>query len=66
MQLICVQNVTKTDFNIFPEYLFPNLAPLTSDTSISVRVNLALCIHQLAENALRFLEYSSQVCACIR
>ncbi|XP_064461325.1 phosphoinositide 3-kinase regulatory subunit 4-like [Ornithodoros turicata] len=55
-----VQNVPRSDANIFPEYILPNLAHVALDSAVLVRVALAENIAILAETARRFLEIASQ------
>ncbi|XP_070561673.1 phosphoinositide 3-kinase regulatory subunit 4-like isoform X2 [Ptychodera flava] len=54
--LALVKNVPRSDANIFPEYILPNLGNLTQDAVVAVRVAYAENIASLAETALRFLE----------
>lgn len=56
--LTLVKTVPKSDANIFPEYLLPQLAQKVQDSAVIVRVTLAKNIAALAETALRFLEMS--------
>ncbi|KAK3104962.1 hypothetical protein FSP39_014143 [Pinctada imbricata] len=51
-----IKTVPRSDANVFPEYIFPNLSHLTQDPSVMVRVAYAENIAQLAETALRVLE----------
>eukprot|EP00058_Branchiostoma_floridae_P025412 XP_002610902.1 hypothetical protein BRAFLDRAFT_115340 [Branchiostoma floridae] len=51
-----VKTVPRSDANIFPEYILPNLSHLTQDEVVAVRVAYAENIAVLAETALRFLE----------
>ncbi|XP_052829468.1 phosphoinositide 3-kinase regulatory subunit 4 [Octopus bimaculoides] len=51
-----LKSVPKSDANIFPEYIFPYLSPLTQDTVTLVRAAYAENIAQLAEIALRVLD----------
>jgi len=51
-----VKNVPRSEGNIFPEYILPNLNFLTNDAEVIVQVSLAENIACLAETALRFLE----------
>ncbi|XP_077998060.1 phosphoinositide 3-kinase regulatory subunit 4-like [Glandiceps talaboti] len=54
--LALVKAVPRSDANIFPEYILPNLAHLTQDDVVAVRVAYAENIASLAETALHFLE----------
>ncbi|XP_072035782.1 phosphoinositide 3-kinase regulatory subunit 4-like isoform X1 [Amphiura filiformis] len=54
--LSIVKSVPRSDANIFPEYILPNLSPTTQDEIVMVRVAYAENIAVLAETALRFLE----------
>lgn len=52
----CLDSVTKisrSDANIFPEYILPELAPLATDPNTCVRAAYAKNIATLAEIALR-------------
>ncbi|XP_044262700.1 phosphoinositide 3-kinase regulatory subunit 4 isoform X2 [Tribolium madens] len=51
-----VQQLPKSDSNIFPEYVLPGLAPLAVDPNICVRAAYAKNIATLAEIALRYLD----------
>ncbi|XP_052760753.1 phosphoinositide 3-kinase regulatory subunit 4-like [Mya arenaria] len=51
-----IQNVPKSDVNVFQEYIFSNLSHLVHDSSTVVRAAFAENIAQLAESALRVLE----------
>ncbi|KAK6633048.1 hypothetical protein RUM43_012791 [Polyplax serrata] len=53
-----VKNVPSSDANIFPEYVLPGLAPLTTDPVILVRSAYAQNIADLAEIALGYIESS--------
>ncbi|XP_022087879.1 phosphoinositide 3-kinase regulatory subunit 4-like [Acanthaster planci] len=54
--LTLVNSVPRSDANIFPEYILPNLSNLPQDEVVLVRVAYAENIAVLAETALRFLE----------
>lgn len=56
--LTLVSSVPRSDANIFPEYILPNLADITQDEAVIVRQAYAENIATIAETALRFLEYS--------
>jgi phosphoinositide-3-kinase regulatory subunit 4 len=51
-----VQQLPRSDSNIFPEYVLPGLAPLAADPSTCVRAAYAKNIATLAEIALRYLD----------
>eukprot|EP00794_Sanderia_malayensis_P015350 gene15350-16926_t len=51
-----VKNVPRSEGNIFPEYILPNLSYLTNDPEVIVQIALAENIASLAETALKFLE----------
>ncbi|XP_970683.2 phosphoinositide 3-kinase regulatory subunit 4 isoform X1 [Tribolium castaneum] len=51
-----VQQLPKSDSNIFPEYVLPGLAPLAGDPNTCVRAAYAKNIATLAEIALRYLD----------
>ncbi|XP_031568622.1 phosphoinositide 3-kinase regulatory subunit 4-like [Actinia tenebrosa] len=51
-----VKNITRSDANIFPEYILPSLSWLTQDAEVVVRLAYAESIASLAETALKFLE----------
>lgn len=51
-----VKSIPRSDANVFPEYILPNLARITQDEAVLVRVAYAENIAELAETALRFLE----------
>uniref|UniRef100_A0A131YJM6 non-specific serine/threonine protein kinase n=1 Tax=Rhipicephalus appendiculatus TaxID=34631 RepID=A0A131YJM6_RHIAP len=50
----------RSDANVFPEYILPNLMHVTLDSAVIVRMALAENIALLAETALRFLDLSTQ------
>lgn len=54
--LTLVKSLPRSDYNIFPEYILPNLADLAVDEAVVVRMAYAENIAVLAETALRFLE----------
>lgn len=61
--LHCLKMVTfipDSDINIFTEYIFPLISPLTSDKDLSVRIRFAKHISHFAEESVRFLELSKQ------
>ncbi|KAG5888474.1 hypothetical protein JTB14_022104 [Gonioctena quinquepunctata] len=51
-----VSKIPRSDANIFPEYILPELAPLATDPNTCVRAAYAKNIATLAEIALRYLE----------
>lgn len=51
-----VQQLPRSDSNIFPEYVLPGLAPLAVDSNTCVRVAYAKNVARLAEIALRYLD----------
>lgn len=55
--LTLVSSVPRSDANIFPEYILPNLEDIVKDEAIIVRQAYAENIATIAETALRFLEY---------
>ncbi|XP_069112623.1 phosphoinositide 3-kinase regulatory subunit 4-like isoform X1 [Argopecten irradians] len=54
--LVGIKSVPRSDANVFPEYIFPNLTHLTQDPATMVRATYAENIAQLAETALGVLE----------
>ncbi|CAN8016185.1 unnamed protein product [Ixodes persulcatus] len=58
--LTLVKTVPRSDANVFPEYILPNLMHVTQDNAVIVRMALAENIAVLAETALRFLEMTTQ------
>ncbi|XP_018329607.1 phosphoinositide 3-kinase regulatory subunit 4 [Agrilus planipennis] len=54
--LTLIKRVPRSDANIFPEYVLPELSPLATDPNTSVRAAYAKNIATLAEIALKFLE----------
>ncbi|XP_018572792.1 phosphoinositide 3-kinase regulatory subunit 4 isoform X2 [Anoplophora glabripennis] len=51
-----VVKIPRSDANIFPEYILPELAPLATDPNTCVRAAYAKNIAKLAEISLRYLE----------
>ncbi|CAH1967764.1 unnamed protein product [Acanthoscelides obtectus] len=51
-----VSKIPRSDANIFPEYILPELAPLATDPNACVRAAYAKNIATLAEIALRYLD----------
>lgn len=49
-----VQRLPRSDANIFPEYILPELAQLATDPNACVRAAYARNINDLAEISLRF------------
>ena len=61
--LHCLRRVSfipDSDVNIFTEYIFPLIAPLTSDKNMSVRIKFAKNISHIAQESVRFLELTKQ------
>ncbi|XP_035206634.1 phosphoinositide 3-kinase regulatory subunit 4-like isoform X1 [Stegodyphus dumicola] len=54
--LTLIKSIPKSDSNIFPEYILPNLSHIPHDEAVIVRMAYAENIAVLAETALRFLE----------
>ncbi|GFT53351.1 phosphoinositide 3-kinase regulatory subunit 4 [Nephila pilipes] len=54
--LSLIKSITRSDSNIFPEYILPNLSHIAHDEAVIVRMAYAENIASLAETALRFLE----------
>uniref|UniRef100_T1ISE1 non-specific serine/threonine protein kinase n=1 Tax=Strigamia maritima TaxID=126957 RepID=T1ISE1_STRMM len=50
-----VNSVPRSDANIFPEYILPNLSHLTHDETVVVRIIFAENIAELAEIALKYI-----------
>lgn len=55
-----IDTLPRSDANVFPEYILPNLMHVTLDSAVIVRMALAENIALLAETALRFLDMSTQ------
>ncbi|KAH8041953.1 hypothetical protein HPB51_019694 [Rhipicephalus microplus] len=55
-----IDSLPRSDANVFPEYILPNLMHVTLDSAVIVRMSLAENIALLAETALRFLDLSTQ------
>lgn len=51
----------KSDTNVFPEYIFPEIASRATDSSVAVRIAYANNIAKLAETAVRFLDQTQQM-----
>lgn len=51
-----IDALPRSDANVFPEYVFPEIAPRATDSSVAVRVAYANNIALLAETALFFLD----------
>ncbi|XP_066254532.1 phosphoinositide 3-kinase regulatory subunit 4 [Euwallacea similis] len=51
-----VQRLPRSDANVFPEYILPELAQLATDPNACVRAAYARNINDLAEIALRYLD----------
>ncbi|QRV84883.1 phosphoinositide 3-kinase regulatory subunit 4 [Ceratobasidium sp. AG-Ba] len=56
--LMLVAVITPSNASIFPEYIFPNVRHLATDTDESVRCMFAQCIAPLADTASKYLELS--------
>ena len=56
--LCLVKTLPRSDANIFPEYVLPSIASLSTDPATIVRVAYAHNIATLAETAVRYLEQS--------
>ncbi|KAG8181600.1 hypothetical protein JTE90_017721 [Oedothorax gibbosus] len=54
--LSLIKSIPRSDINIFPEYILPNLSHIAHDEAVIVRMAYAENIASLAETALRFLE----------
>lgn len=54
--LTLIKSIPRSDSNIFPEYILPNLSHIAHDEADIVRMAYAENIAVLAETALRFLE----------
>ncbi|XP_055523812.1 phosphoinositide 3-kinase regulatory subunit 4 [Wyeomyia smithii] len=61
--LSLVRNLSRSDANVFPDYILPAIAPLATDSSTMVRVAYARNIATLAETAVGFLEQSQFSCS---
>lgn len=53
-----VARIPRSDANIFPEYILPELAPLATDPSTCVRAAYAKNIATLAEISIRLENYT--------
>ncbi|XP_065073829.1 phosphoinositide 3-kinase regulatory subunit 4 [Ochlerotatus camptorhynchus] len=58
-----VKNLSRSDANVFPDYILPAIAPLATDSSTMVRVAYAKNIASLAETAVGFLEQCQFSCS---
>ncbi|XP_058442985.1 phosphoinositide 3-kinase regulatory subunit 4 [Malaya genurostris] len=58
-----VKNLSRSDANVFPDYILPAIAPLATDPCTIVRVEYARNIATLAETAVGFLEQSQFSCS---
>ena len=54
--LKAVKKIPTSDTNIFPEYILPNLLPLSHDRNELVRVAFATGIAEIAQESVRFLD----------
>lgn len=59
--LLDVDSIPRSDANVFPEYIFPNITHLTQDPVVMVRAAYAENIAKLAETALRVLEMTQRI-----
>ncbi|XP_061162546.1 phosphoinositide 3-kinase regulatory subunit 4-like [Saccostrea echinata] len=59
--LVDVDSIPRSDANVFPEYIFPNITHLTQDPVVMVRAAYAENIAKLAETALRVLEMTQRI-----
>uniref|UniRef100_A0A1B0CEG3 non-specific serine/threonine protein kinase n=1 Tax=Lutzomyia longipalpis TaxID=7200 RepID=A0A1B0CEG3_LUTLO len=57
-----VRKLPRSDANVFPEYVFPIISSLATDTANGVRVALAKNLGDLAETSVRFLEQTRLNC----
>ncbi|KAF8792794.1 Phosphoinositide 3-kinase regulatory subunit 4 like protein [Argiope bruennichi] len=51
-----IKSISRSDSNIFPEYILPNLSHIAHDEAVIVRMAYAENIASLADIAMRFLE----------
>ncbi|KAL4708632.1 hypothetical protein ACJJTC_008158, partial [Scirpophaga incertulas] len=56
-----VRVLPKADCNVFPEYIFPELAPRATDPAVAVRLAYADSIALLTETAVRFLDQTQSM-----
>ncbi|KAK4047771.1 Serine/threonine-protein kinase [Microbotryomycetes sp. JL221] len=54
--ILVVETITPSNAAVFPEYILPNIRPLTTDAEVLPRTAYAECIAPLAQQARRFLE----------
>ncbi|XP_063387877.1 phosphoinositide 3-kinase regulatory subunit 4 [Cydia fagiglandana] len=59
--LSLVTTLPKSDCNVFPEYILPELAPRATDPAVPVRIAYANNIAKLAEIAVRFLDQTQNM-----
>ncbi|XP_078336742.1 phosphoinositide 3-kinase regulatory subunit 4-like isoform X4 [Crassostrea virginica] len=59
--LLDIDSIPRSDANVFPEYIFPNITHLTQDPVVMVRAAYAENIAKLAETALRVLEMTQRI-----
>ncbi|XP_048750935.2 phosphoinositide 3-kinase regulatory subunit 4-like isoform X2 [Ostrea edulis] len=59
--LVDIDSIPRSDANVFPEYIFPNITHLTQDPVVMVRAAYAENIAKLAETALRVLEMTQRI-----
>lgn len=58
-----VKNLGRSNANVFPDYILPEITPLATDSSVMVRVTFAKNIATLAETAVSFLEQCQYSCS---
>lgn len=56
LQLLLVTTLTPSNASLFPEYIFPNARPFSTDPELLPRTTYAQCIAALATQSKRFLE----------
>ncbi|XP_065916552.1 phosphoinositide 3-kinase regulatory subunit 4-like isoform X2 [Dysidea avara] len=56
-----ITNLPRSDANLFPGYIFPQLNSLVGDPEVAVRVAYAESLASLAETSQRFLELSQHI-----
>ncbi|ORY82386.1 Other/VPS15 protein kinase [Leucosporidium creatinivorum] len=54
--LLLITTLTPSNASLFPEYIFPNTRPFSTDPELLPRTTYAQCIASLATQAKRFLE----------
>ncbi|ORX83365.1 hypothetical protein BCR32DRAFT_150444 [Anaeromyces robustus] len=53
-----VRSISPEDINIFTDYIYPNLKPLSKDPDVLVKATYAMHLSDIADIASRFLELS--------